>query len=383
MQMRKGRSGWLVLATLLTAVALAGGSLGLSGCGRRPPATPTYTKTPALAASIVSVATSTPTATPTRTVTPTPTITPTPTRNPLINPLTGLPVGDASVLQRRPILARIGNDPSIRPQAGLSEADVVYEEIMDGWWVTRLTAIFLSQDPETIGPIRSARLICIELANQYQGALVHSGASDQVRWLISQEDFVNLDEYFHPTPFYYIEGASWMGRLFTSAPAVRKYMETQGFEGAPDLSGFSFSEEVPEGEVAREVDIPYPDSSRVMFRYDEQRGVYLRWVQGQPHTDRTTGEQLAVSNVVVMFCEHQRTDIVEDSRGATSIRIVMMGEGPLYLARDGVLVKGTWRREQSKEMARFLDEDGNELLLKPGQTWVEVVPLDYEIGYGG
>lgn len=375
------------LLTGLGAV-LASAGLGLAGCGSQPQPTPTPTKTVAaltptatetMTPTAAPTGTSIPTASPTPTPTRTPTITPTATRNPLINPLTGLPVASADLLKRRPLLVRVGNDPPIRPQAGLSLADIVYEDIMDGWWVTRLTAIYLSNDPETLGPVRSARLVTIELANQYQGAAVHSGASDQVRWLISQESFVNLDEFFHPTPFYYVEGLGWMGRLHTSAPAIREYMREKGFEAAVELRGFTFAEEPPKGGKALSITIPYPESSVVTWRYDDEIGRYLRWQRGEPQVERESGEQLAFDNVIIQFVEHQATDIVEDTNGATSIRIVMTGSGPAWLCRDGVIAKGTWERSEKLEMTRFLDADGEEMALKPGQTWVELVPPDYEV----
>jgi len=361
-----------------------------AACSGAPAPTPTPTKTPlpvlSPTPSGTATATNTATITPTSTKRPTATSTPTPvftpTRDPRVDPLTGLVVNDVALLQRRPILARIGNDPVIRPQSGLSQADIVYEDIMDGWWVTRLTAIFLAQDPVDIGPIRSARLVNIELANQYQGALVHSGASDQVRWLISQEKFVNLDEFFNPEPYYYLENQGWMGRLHTTAGAIRKYMKEKGLEADVKLRGFRFASEAPKGDAAAQVSIPYPAGSDVVFRYDAQTGRYLRWVAGAPHTDRNNGKQLGVSNVIVQFCEHQATDIVEDSNGATSIRIIMTGKGPAWLFRDGVVVKGFWERDGKYDLTRFVDASGKELALKPGQTWVEIVPPDYKIAYG-
>jgi hypothetical protein len=363
---------FLVLLCAGCLLALLG--LLAASCGRSavPTTTPTPTRTPTRMPSPTRVLTATATGTPTRT--------PTATRNPSVNPLTGLAVPPAN-LQRLPILARIGNDPQIRPQAGLAQADIVYEDIMDGWWVTRLTAIYLGTDPETIGPIRSARLVNIELANQYQGALVHSGASDRVRWLISQEDFVNLDEFFHPQPYYYINSLGWMGRLHTTGKAIREYLSAKGWERPVQLRGFCFSQEVPAGEMAKEVSIPYPATSAVTFQYDESSGRYLRWVQGAPHLDRESGKQLSASNVIVQFVPHEKTDIVEDTNGATSIRIVMTGRGEAWLFRDGVVLKGFWERNGKKEMTRFLDSSGRELCLKPGQTWVELVPPGYEIAY--
>lgn len=383
------RSSTLVRNAAVVAAGLAlAGSL-LAGCGGSPPKptpTPTATKTSVpTAVPSTATATPTPTASATSTVTPTPsrtptaTVTPTATRNPNIDPLTGLSVSDASALQRRPVLVRVGNDPQIRPQAGLTQADMVYEDIMDGWSVTRLTALYLANDPEEVGPVRSARLVCIELANQYQAALAHSGASDQVRWLISQESFVNLDEFYNPQPYFYIDGLGWMGRLRTSLPAIREYMEEKGYERAVQLRGFLFAAAAPKGAPATEVSIPYPANSAVDWRYDEASGLYLRWAAGLPHTDSVSGQQLSASNVIIQFVEHQATDIVEDTNGATSIRIVLTGKGPAWFLRDGVLVKGTWERTNKNEITRFYGADGKEVALKPGQTWVELVPPDYEI----
>jgi hypothetical protein len=208
---------------------------------------------------------------------------------------------------------------------------------------------------------------------------VHSGASDRVRWYISQESFVNLDEFFHPRPFYYVNSLGWMGRLHTTAPRVREYMESKGFEAPVQLRGFVFDDEAPEGEAAEVITIPYPSSSAVTYRYDEETGLYRRWARGEPHTERSTGEQLAVSNVIVQFVEHQATDIVEDAHGATSIRIVLTGTGPAWVIRDGVVIRGTWERTEKYGMTRFLDEDGEDIPLKPGQTWVQLVPPGYGV----
>ena len=109
------------------------------------------------------------------------------------NPLTGLPVDDPATLRRRPLHVRVGNDTGARPQVGLNQAEIVYEDVVE-WWVTRFTAVFLSQSPEIVAPIRSARLINTQLALQYEAALANSGGSDGVRWEISQLPIVEVDE---------------------------------------------------------------------------------------------------------------------------------------------------------------------------------------------
>lgn len=366
---------------LAISVVLAG--CGTNGTDGRPPAAdvPTATLPPR---ATFTPETASPTRVPTDTVaptdTPTPAATATPTPNPNVNPLTGLPADDPAVLNRRPLLVRVGNDPVARSiQAGLSEAEVVYEEIMDGWGVTRYTAVYLAAEPEVIRPVRSARLVNIQLALQYDGALAHSGASDPIRLRISQAPFVDLDEFFHSTPYTYGQG-DWRTRLYTTAPRLRDYLERQGLEEDVDLAGWHFDATPPADSVPADVIyIPYPNGA-VTWRYNSSTDLYERFVDGARSVDANNGEQIAVANVIGLYTEHGQTDIVEDSLGTTAIDIRMMGEDPLELYRDGVLVEGTWRRSEASELTQFYTEDGDPLQLKPGQSWIEVLPTNVE-GY--
>ncbi len=326
--------------------------------------------------------------TPTPAPSPTPVPSPTPTINPYFDPLTGEVVQDVAVLQRRPLLVRIGNDPEVRPQSGLSQADIVLEEIVERW-VTRLTAVVWSKDPEELRPIRSARLLTIELGYMFDGVLVHSGANDQVRWFISQSTLVDLDSYFHPAPYYRIEpeGAwkdyPWMGRDATSAKRVRDYLARTGKEKAVSLAGFTFSGEgdpTPDGEPAAYVHIPYPERALVEYRYDLENRVYKRFVQGEPHTDALDDQQLAAANVIVHYTKHEETDVV-DVRGVPTLNIIFTGEGRARIFRDGVMIEAKWIRLNPQDFCEYMYLDGSPVPLRPGQTWIEVVPTDYQVTY--
>lgn len=305
-----------------------------------------------------------------------------------VNPLTGLKVDDPAVLRRRPLMVRIGNDVGARPQVALNEADIVYEEIVE-WWVTRFTAIYLSRDPETIAPIRSARLINLDLGSQYQGALVNSGGSDGVRWEISQSDIVNLDEFFVPGPFFYRPNQDWQTRLAFDATAARDYLQSEDLESDVELRGFEFSQSpdfstFPAEAVgdAIEVSIPFPQqTSATRWEYDSSQGNYLRFISGGPML-AFNGDQIVATNVIIYFAEHLPTDIVEDSNGATSIRIVANGLGTAWLLRDGKILKGNWETD-GRDTPNFIFNDGRVMPLKPGNTWVQVVPTDAEIEIDG
>ncbi|MFO7698478.1 MAG: DUF3048 C-terminal domain-containing protein [Anaerolineae bacterium] len=330
-----------------------------------PPATATTTQVPA-------------TATPTATATAT--LTPTPTRADNISPLTGLEA-DPELIHRRVLAFRVGNDPGIRPQDGLGAADIVYEEIMDGWTVTRFTALFLESEATRVRPLRSARLANLTMVPQYDAALVHTGASDPIRYLISQATFVDLDQYFHPAPYGLLAGYDWRGRMYSSTDAVRKYLEKQGLEREELIEGYAFDPEPPDGEPALAIRIPYP-SSTVDWTYDDATGLYLRKVSNQKHLDALTGDQITASNVILFYTEHKRTNIVEDTNGATAIDIVMTGTGRAVVIRDGVQVEAEWRRTAEDEVIQYWDADGEIIPLKPGKTWIEMMPPDHEVTIG-
>ncbi len=371
-------------------------AVGLAGCGSTPAATsvpPTRTPKPTFTAA-VQLLTPTPSCThtlmPTFTTLPSPSPTATPTIDPHLNPLTGETVTDPAVLQRRPLLVRIGNDAPVRPQSGLSAADMVYEEAMDGWTLTRFTAIVWSGDPAELRPVRSARLFTIELGHMFDGALVHSGANDQVRWLLSQSGLTDLDEYFHPKPYHWLDpqGAwkayPWMGRVATGSEELRSYLQEKGLEKAVRLPGFQFSAPgtpAPTGEPASYVRIPFPERASVEFRYDAQRQLYRRYVQGQPHLDAESNEQLTAANVIVHYMVYEETD-VKDVNGVPTFNIISTGEGRAQVFRDGVAIEARWIRPEVEDFVQYVYLDGTVVLFHVGQSWVEVVPPEYVVAFG-
>jgi hypothetical protein len=375
-----------MLLVLASTIALGGCSSGTSRQNVPPTRTPKPTFT-----SVAATATAAPTPTVVAPATPTstPSPTPTPTPNPYFNTLTGEMVEDAAVLQRRPLLVRIGNDAEVRPQAGLSQADIVIEEAMDGWTLTRFTAVIWSKDPEELRPVRSARLFTIDLGHMFDGALVHSGANDQVRWLLSQSGLTDLDEYFHPTPYYWLEpeGAwadyPWMGRVATSAQRVRDYLVAKGMEKAVIPRGFTFSGEgdpAPDGEPATYISIPYPQRASVEFEYDAKQSLYMRFVRGEPHTDALNGEQLSASNVIIHYAKYEETEVL-DVRGAPTLKVIFQGEGRAQICRDGVMIEAKWTKPGLDDFVQYVYLDGSPVPLRPGETWIEIVPLDYEITF--
>ncbi len=361
------------LALLLVLVSL----LLVAGCrGAKPRLEPTKTLRPVF----TEVPPATETNTPEPTATPTNTPEPTPTLDPNINPLTGLGVSDPASLRHRVILVRYGHDRIARPPSGMGSAEVVFEEIAEGGFITRLTAAFLQNLPEVVGPIRSARPAVIEMMQQLQAALVYAGASHGTTLLLDQQPF---PMYSHVTKgadmFFRSSAKPSPHNLYMKLPAARQRLISDGQDQAADLRGWTFSPAAPAGSPAQRIEIPYPWMAATAYTYDVASGTYLRFVEGVPHTDALTGEQIAPANVIVLYAEHSDSDIVEDSLGNLALLIKWTGQGRVQIFRDGVLVEGTWQREQPNDLTRFKDASGKDIPLKPGQSWVEVVPTDYQL----
>jgi len=335
---------------------------------------------------------------------------PIPDRPANINPLTGL-VANPAMLQRRPIVARIGNDKPVRDnnwQAGLSLADLVFEELIDvlgtQYAGTRYSAVYLSNDPPLIGPIRSERIVNFQIVPMLDGALANAGGSNRTRWLFSQSPLINLDEYFNQPAYCYIsrEGTFfYMGRLYTTSPRLREWMQQKKEEAAVPLYGFTFSDRAPTGQPVTSIGLtkaPWPAGSVVQWKYDSASGTYTRLVAGNAQTDLyypvtakwgngatcvTSGAETRASiratNVVVLYAKHEKTDIIEDSNNAVSVHITLTGQGDARFFRDGVMVSGKWRRQSEQEFFDFVDASGNTVYLKPGNTWFELVPTGYSL----
>lgn len=379
--------GAVLIGTLIGIMAIL---LGCSASG--PESTPTPTKTPMPPAAAptatpeppdpVALA---PTATAMPETPPTP-LPPTP-RPGNIAPYTGLSTQNTDLIKRRPIFICVNNDSVGRSaHYGLVFADVVYEYIVDGFTVTRLTALYQSQNPERVGPIRSARLPNIWMTYSYDGVLACSGGSDEVRYLLKNEvGFPYLDaDIDDPSQNRYFSsiGSDYRTRMQASPDGVRRWLSDQNLAKEWDRPGFEFSATPPDihaGETA-DIQIAYPGGNQVEWRYDPAQNGYVRYQGGAPHVDDATGQPIVAQNVIAVVAEHTLTDIVEDSLGTRSVDIQLYGFGDFRIFRDGRVYEGTWRADPENPPRWF--GPGEAIVgLKPGQTWIQIVRDVSEVQY--
>ena len=304
---------------------------------------------------------------------------------PDINPLTGLVVDDPEILNRRPFAIKISNIARVRPQSGLNKADLVFEHYTEGG-ITRFTALYWTHDSKQIGSIRSGRLIDLEIPVMYDAAFGYSGSSTPLRSMFQDSSFFEriVSPDFAHSGFYRLSDPSKSKEfledtMFTDTYRLREILEERGQDTKPEYeNGMAFHAEPPLGGTpAREIEVTYSATSAFWF-YDTGLGNYSRWSDGIPHLDASTEQQLTFNNILVLSAKHVNTEIIEDSGGSPSIQIQLWGQGPVSVFRDGQRFDGIWKRQKPEDMLTFYDLQGNIIPLAPGNTFIEVIPLDFK-----
>ncbi|MBX7214858.1 MAG: DUF3048 domain-containing protein [Thermoflexales bacterium] len=314
-----------------------------------------------------------------------------------LNPFTGLKVAPER-LTVRPMLIKVanGSEAGVRPQSGLANADVVVEHYVEGG-ITRFTTLFLGNAPDRVGSVRSCRLLDIELAPMFGGAIACSGMSGGVKQEIRASTYLfdkgatDLTKSMLISPdfgmpecedcmFYRTNSNVAPHNLFASVNRLRDELTKRGKNDKGPFQSWTFSAapaSVSAMGQAGTVSVPY-SSGTVTWRYDAASGLWQRSIGGVVHTDAATGKPLSASNVLIVYANHINTLIVEDATGAKSIQIQLWDRGPLKLLRDGVVQNGAWLRPTAVGVFNLISDD-KPLPLKPGNTWIEIVPLDMPV----
>ncbi len=299
------------------------------------------------------------------------------------NPLTGEVVSNPANLQRRPLAVKLSNAPAIytRPQSGLNDADLVFEHTTEGN-LTRFTAIIYGETPPRLGPVRSARLIDIELPAMYDAALGYSGSSNGVAGLLQNSDFRDRILYAWEKGYYRSgENKPVEHTLYATPELLWEALDEKGLNKPPNFTSTNvFSNAPPAGGTpAAALNLDY-NWTLANWRYDPASSQYLRWTDGIPHLDGNTGEQVAAANVIVIAPNHAYdAEICEQINNdgtcaALSVEVQLWGSGGGAVFRDGQRYDVTWERLGRGDSLTFKDSEGNPFPLKIGNSWVQIVP---------
>ena len=290
-------------------------------------------------------------------------------------PLTGTPAPGGTVPARPALGVKIGNYPDDRPSAGLNQADIVFEEPVEGA-ITRLVAVFQCQGAPLVGDLRSARQPDAGILSQLSNPLfVHAGGIDPVISLLQASALQDENLYSgnHGSAIIMQSGRESPYSTFVNTASLWAFAPSDATPPAPI---FQFSASPPTGSVpgsGGSVHIPFSSTSDVTWTWSPSTGTYLRSYAGSPDT-LLTGGQTAAKNVVVLTVQTAYGSWVENEQGGHEVLVTSTGTGPLVVLRNGVAITGTWSRPSLTAPTTFTATDGTPITLAPGNTWEELVP---------
>jgi len=295
------------------------------------------------------------------------------------DPLTGLQVADPSLLDRRPMVIKVSNLPRyVRPQWGLSLADIVFEYYTEVG-ETRFAAVFLGHNADMVGPIRSGRFIDSDIVRGYKAIFAFGYAYVAEMQQFQSSDFADrlvVEGPGSPLTRYDPNGYNY---LVVHTADLSAYITKKGIpNGKQDLSGMSFNLTAPAGgQPVQHIFVRY--SGEIYNRWDYNAGSkkYLRFSdttedysagQGEQYaqlTDRLTNQPIAFDNLVVLYASY-------DLYSPEIYDIQFSGSGDGYAFRDGQAYQVKWHRNDT-DVVSLTTPDGTPFAFKPGDTWFEVM----------
>jgi len=249
----------------------------------------------------------------------------------------------------RPLSIMVENSEGSRPQSGLDKADIVYEVLAEGG-ITRFLAIYYDQDAEEVGPIRSARPYFVSKSLEHQAIYVHVGGSEEAYNFIKEEKIDDINELVDFQPFWRSTDRKPPHNLYTSTINLRKEANKLGYIEMLKKQEYQFEIDRNEKLTGGETDsivIPYNSSYTVSYKYVPESMKYIRFMNGEPHIDAKTKEQIAVDNVIIQFAG---TKII-DEEGRLAVDFVGKGTGLLFFKGNSTEI--TWEKPDLRARTLF------------------------------
>jgi hypothetical protein len=301
-----------------------------------------------------------------------------PKPGPPVCPLTGTTAPGRKVPARPALAFKVDNYPTARPWSGIDKADIVFEEPVEGF-ITRLVAVFQCQQAPLVGPIRSARYVDQGITGLLSDPiLIHVGDIDQVANVLdnppSRLTDINL----------IYSGSNIVYNLPGREAPYDTYASTSGGWGlvpkdkTPPAPVFKYSSAVPKGKPDTSLSINFSSTSDETWTYQTRTHTYtLSYADTGPATvlqPNGATTPISTSNIVVQVVNYTLGPWVENSEGGLEVMAVPTGSGPLEVLRNGVFIRGTWSRSSLSAPLQLKSTSGSIIKLKPGPTWVDIVP---------
>jgi hypothetical protein len=270
----------------------------------------------------------------------------------------------------------ISNSKEARPHSGISLADIVYEVTMDGWSITRFMAVFTQDHPTKLGPVRSVRLPFVEILKEFKIPFAHFGSAttgqgDALTVLKSIKLPIRFDGHKGLNDEFFSRDSSRIAPHNAYFNAKNALVKIPSLEYEPRFL-FDDTSNVNDESVS-ELIVKYSSYNTVKYVYDPTTEKYLRYINGINMMDTYTNTQVSVKNIILLHAPHRDVEAVR------YIIVDYIGEGKAEFYVNGKYEQGTWKQADNTKPTQYFDSSGEQIILSPGNTWIQVVHSNVSI----
>ena len=276
----------------------------------------------------------------------------------------------------RPIAVMIDNAIGDAKHAGLQDSYLNYEILVEGG-LTRIMAVYKDSDVPLIGPIRSSRHYFLDYVLENDAIYVHYGWSPYAQEDQENLDIASINGLTNQTPFRRDTNSIPPHNVFTKMSYIRSYLDQTNYSQESDnwqllnynAEGVDLTTDtayVPKEAI--KINIPYSANEYRTYTYDSSKKYYLRSTNGKAHIDRRTNKQLHYKNIIIQRADYK----IIDNENRIDVKTVGSGKG--YFITNGYFIPIKWSKSSRKAKTIYTYDDGSEIVLNDGNTFIQIVP---------
>ena len=281
----------------------------------------------------------------------------------------------------RPIAVMYDNNVGYNAHAGLQDSYLNYEVIVEGG-LTRIMALFKDKDVSLIGPVRSSRHYFLDYALESDAIYCHYGWSEFAKSDISALGVNNINGLTDSNAYWRDTKIAAPHNVFTNTDTL--YTQAKKYSYSVETSSWQVlnydvekinlnTEDNTKNVVVDNISLKYSNYHTTSYQYDSNNKYYLRYMDQNQHLDKTTGSQLHYKNIIIMKVSNSTLD----SYGRQDLDTVGTGEG--YYITNGYGIPITWSKSTRKGKTKYLDQNGNEIKVNDGNTFIQIIPITTKI----
>ena len=281
--------------------------------------------------------------------------------------------------KNRPVAVMINNHSVARPQSGLNSADLVYETLVESG-ITRYLAIFWSEAPKKVGPIRSARQYYLEWLSPYDPLFIYDGCASSLDPRVNACGNIyiyNIKNIATIGAWRWNDGRRYAPHNeYSSILSAWEYAKKVNWDDMSKIDAWKFKKDSTSEERGLKTKVKISFSSKlsnggaydVIWTYDTKSNAYYKQTGGKVDIDQETNTQVYAKSVVI-----QETSIVSAYDDKARVIIDTIGEGKATFLIDGKIITGTWEKKSRTDRTNYFDKDGNEIQFNRGRIWITTI----------